>query len=140
MQYRQFSKSTSDYLAVKLGITADVILDTASKNNKGILGCRIERWQANKVGAECESSCRARALLVEHNGRLLFYFIRHTLKSCVLEKQFADNIFKIGEMTNVPNDIAVELGFPLGTYIKKGYYQVIDLGAHLSIALNVGRS
>ncbi len=137
MIYRNISTS-SPLSKVKVGVTSNIILGSPKKNCDGIGICRIERHihgaQPEQAPKRC---CKARALLIDNKGELVFYFIRHTLAPCVLSKQFIRGHFVVNETVSIPDDISVELGFPPDSYIDTGQYRVVDLGVHLCVAVRV---
>lgn len=137
MVYRKLSK-IHPYLRPRVGVQANIVLGSPKKNCEGIGICRIERAAVSKPMPTSRKCCQAKALIIRKEGRLIFYFIKHSLSPCVVKKQFQNGQFKLTESILIPDDIGHELGLPAQSSLTTGYYDVIDLGTHLSIAISIG--
>lgn len=135
MVYRKFTP-VSNHLRANVGLMAHIVLGSPKKNCDGIGICRIERAVPHEVSTTLNKCCTAKALLTSKDSKLVFYFVKHSLPSCVRNKQFSRDHFPIDSESILPNDIALSLGFKRGTYIAKGVYRFIDLGLHLCLLVD----
>lgn len=137
MVYRKFSASRL-YLQPQVGVTANIVLGSPKKNCAGIGICRIEKAQSQPSFNTRKTKCgQAKALLVMKQQKLTIYFVKHTLPLCTKQKHFASRQFRIEERVRIPKDMAAELKLPSHAYIETGNYDMIDLGQHFCIAVNI---